>query len=106
MWGQDDIVEFTQWRDELIVVRARLYWEHVNRSAQQFAAAYSISQRIDIDHSTARCIQKNGTFFHLLELFWAHHPLSGRRFWHVQGYNVSQVKQFVQRTNLLGITDW
>lgn len=63
MWGEDYIFQPLNRRDELVIVGSWLNREHVDGSTCKMPFLQNLRQSFQIDNSTARIVDEEGSFF-------------------------------------------
>ena len=103
MWGEDDVVQPAQGRQELVLVGARLDREHVNRRAQQLLGFERVGQGIDIHHRAACGVDEDAAGLHGRNFGRTNHALGRWQLGHMQADDVALRQQVVQLGHLARI---
>ncbi|CAI8428808.1 MAG: Uncharacterised protein [Halieaceae bacterium] len=72
MRRKETLVQTSQRRDELVIVRARLDWKYINGCTTNVPRFQSLSKRVKIDHIPARGINHHGTLAQCGDLFFTY----------------------------------
>ena len=100
---EDHVVHAAQWRQEFVLVALGLDREHVNGGAQQLAAFEGFSQRINIYHGAARCVDEDAALLHGRDLFCPYHAVGRCQLGHMQRHDIGLRQQRIQAAGLVGI---